>query len=170
MSLDKIGIAKRIAQEVKDAYKPDLVFSGSYNTNSKATELSEATKEWTKTETPTTKLGVTFTYLFDTDVKTAALNSASKEATSQKMMSERKLLESESQWSELNRRYAEITRKIQSVRAKEEAIKFNKGRSITANVINSEQDAAEAELTLTKLKVEQRKLEAQGRLFIAVQD
>lgn len=169
--------ASRIgAEEVENAYRPDLTLKAAYNTNSYEDKLNEATKNWGQTKTPTTSVGVSFVYMFDTDVKSAQKNAARKEALAAELQANRKQIESDTLWSELNRRYMELTRKIdaatriseiQTARAKAEADKFNKGRSVTSNVINSEQDAADAEHTLTMLKVEQRKLEAQSRLFIA---
>lgn len=114
--------------------------------------------------------------MFDTEVKSAQSSVARKETLAAELQSNRKKIESDVLWNELNRRYLELTRKIdaatkmfelQSALAKAEADKFNKGRSVTSNVINSEQDAEDAEHNLTMMKIEQRKLEAQSRLFIS---
>ena len=167
------------ARSIEDSYRPDLVLQGSYNTNSKENNIAQATRTWTETNTPTAKVGINFTYLFDTDVKSSAQNAARKTALAAQLTSERKMLESESAWIELNRRYSEMSKKIQSAtltsklqadRAKAQADLFNKGRSITSNVVQAEEDAASAALSLTKLKAEQRKMEAQGHLYIAVED
>lgn len=167
------------AMETKDSYRPDLVLHGSYNTNSYQPDLPNAVNHWGDASKPTATVGVNFTYLFDTDAKSSAQSAADKDALSAKLTSERKMLESESAWSELNRTYGELSRQIESAqrisdlqtsRAKAQVDKFNKGRSVTTDVVNAEQDAAEAELSLTKLKSEQRKMEAQGRLFIAIEE
>lgn len=167
------------SREVEEAYKPDLVFSGSYSTNSYDPNINTAVKDWNQTDKPTTTVGLKMVYLFDTDVKGAATGAARKDAMAAKILSERKSLESESAWSEINRHYNEMSRRIESAqnisiiqkkRADAEGKKFNQGRSITINVVNSEQDAAEAELSLNKMKAEQRKMEAQGRLFIGLEE
>lgn len=169
------------SREVEDAYQPDLVLGASYNTNNFQSNqaLVDATSRWTETNLPTWKMGLNLTYMFDTDVKSAAKSAARKDALVAKLQSERKLLDSESLWFELNRRYSEMNKRIetageisrlQMAAAKAQADLFNKGRSITANVIKAEEDAANAELTLTKLKSEQRKMEAQGRLFVVVEE
>lgn len=167
------------ARSVEDNYRPDLVLQGSYNTNSKETTIAQATQTWTETNAPTAKVGINFTYIFDTDVKSAAQNAARKNALAAQLQSERKMLESESSWIELNRRYSELTRqiqvastttKLQDERAKAQADLFNKGRSITSNVVQAEEDAAAAELNLIKLKSEQRKMEAQGHLYVAIEE
>ncbi|MFP5519484.1 MAG: TolC family protein [Bdellovibrionia bacterium] len=166
------------AQEAKEGLRSDLVLAGSYKTNALAEDFDEAMSSFTETDRPTQSVALTWTYIFDVEAKKATLENAKKEALAAQLQAERKMLESETQWSELNRRYLELSKKIeaasrissiQTQRAKAESEKFNKGRSITSNVINSEEDAAEAELTVTKLKTEQRKLEAQSRLFVAAE-
>jgi len=167
-----------VAREVEDQLRPDLVLSGSFNTNSFEQDMPTATQEWTDTDRPTTKVGLKFVYPFDLSPKTSAREAARKEALSAKLQSERKMLDSESSWLELNRRYSEMSKrvetaeqmsKLQTAAAKAQADLFNKGRSITANVITAEEDAGTAELNLVKLKSEQRKMEAQGRLFVVVE-
>ncbi|MNL46779.1 hypothetical protein D3C87_1695220 [compost metagenome] len=60
--------------------------------------------------------------------------------------------------------------KIQTSRSKAQNDKFNKGRSITSDVVNAEEDVANAELNVARLKSEQRKMEAQARLFITIEE
>jgi hypothetical protein len=94
---------------------------------------------------------------------------------SSKLKAERKLLEGKTAWAELVRRHEEMSRKvklavklsqIQTEKVKTESDKLSKGRTITSQVITAEQDASEAELNAIKLKVEQRKMESQARLFV----
>ncbi len=170
-----------VSHQVEDSFRPDLSLAGTYNTNSfePGGTTAEATRNWDKKDFPTSTVSLTWTYLFDTSVKSAAESSARKEAMASRLRSERKLLESDLAWHELIRRNEELDKKInalrsisllQKERAKAEQNKFSKGRSITSNVINSEQDAAEAELTLTRLMAEQRKLESQSQLFVSLED
>ncbi|MEN0057330.1 MAG: TolC family protein [Bdellovibrio sp.] len=167
------------AQETEDTLRPDLILSGSYNTNSFEEDMAEATKHWVDTDRPTAKVALKWVYPFDLAPKSAAREAARKGALVAKMQSERKALESESAWIELNRRYSEMSKRMQAAEeisrlqtaaAKAQTDLFNKGRSITANVINAEEDAGNAELTLTKLRAEQRKMEAQARLFVIVEE
>lgn len=170
-----------VAKETEDGFRPDVTLSGAYGTNNfqPGKNLTDTTSEWTDTSLPTWKVGLNVVYLFDTDVKSSASSVARKEALAAQLQSERSKLESESAWIELNRRYSEMSKRIDSAAqiaqlqtdaAKAQTDLFNKGRSITANVINAEEDAADAELSLTRLKSEQRKMEAQGRLFVAVEE
>ncbi len=167
--------------EAEDSLRSDLVLSANYNTNTYVNQgkLADASRNISRTDTPTTGVSLTWTYLLDTSVKKAALSQVRKEAAAARLKSERRLLESQSSWAEIQRRYDELGKKVEAAkqiaefqmeRAKAEQDKLSKGRSITSQVITSEQDAAEAALNLSKLKVEHRKLEAQGRMFIRTGD
>jgi outer membrane protein TolC len=170
-----------VSEEVRDGLKSDIVLSGSYSSNPYKPDgsLDYVSSNLTNFDKPTTAVSLTWVYLFDTSVKSAQASQARKQALSGQLKNERALLESESQWKEFKRHYNELNQKIltaqeisqiQTERAKAEQDKFTKGRSITQYVITAEQDAAEAELNLTKLKAEQRKLEAQGRFFISIKE
>lgn len=167
------------AQQVEDAYRPELTLVGSYKTNSFEDDMPKAAEKWADTQKPTAKISLNFTYMFDTDVKNAARNISKKTALAAKLQSERLFIDSDSAWVELNRKYSEMSRRIQAAeqtaklqddRAKAEGVLFNKGRSITNNVVNAEEDAGISKLNLVRLRSEQRKMEAQGRLFIAIEE
>ncbi len=165
-----------ISEEVQDRNRADLSLTGSYISNSYESVIDPT--ENTKND-PTTTVGLTWSYTFGSDVKDAALSAARRDAEAAKLRSQKKRSESELAWQELLRRNDELTKKIEAARvisryqtdrAQAEEDKLEKGRSITSNVIQSEQDAAEAELSLTKLMAEQRKLEAQSQLFIVADE
>ena len=167
------------AEEIEDSYRPDLVLSGQYKTNSFEATLDEAGRKITNTDKPTAGVALTLTWLLDGDLKNSARQTARAEALAAALRQERKLLESNSSWSEIIRRHGELTRKVQAAqvasdlqtkKANAERDKLSKGRSITSEVVLAEQDAAESQLTLNKLRAEQRKLEAQGRLFITLEE
>lgn len=167
------------SRETEDKLRPDLILSGAYNTNAFEASMGEATQKWADTDRPTSKVGLKFIYPFDLGPKNAAREAARKSALVAQLQSERKMIEGESAWLELNRRYSEMSKRVeaaaeisrlQMAAAKAQADLFNKGRAVTANVITAEEDAGNAELSLTKLKSEQRKMEAQGRMFIVLED
>lgn len=168
------------AEEVMNAQRPDLVLQAAYNTNSNLQPSpTEAVNNITNTNIPTTSVGLKFSYMFDTDAKNAQQSVARKEALASKLRSERKLLESDTSWSELQRRYNELLKQIdaadrisrlQTARAKEQSLKLNRGRAITTDVINSEEDAANSGLNVNKLRAEARKLEAQSRMYVRLND
>lgn len=170
---------KLVADEVVDGLKPDLSLQASYKTNSFEENLTKATNKWTDASTPTSMVGVQFTYMFDTSVKESKRSAAKKEALAADLKAKKMMRESESAWSELLRRYDELSQKIaiaenmkdfQMQHAKQEQFKLSRGRSITNQVVTSEEDASSAELTVIQLKAEQRKLEAMTRSYFEVSD
>lgn len=168
-----------VAREVAEGMKPDLVLSGAYKTNSIDTAMGGAANNITDTSTPTTVVGVKFTYLLDGAVKDASRNAAKMESLAAEQKRARKLLESQTSWDELQRRHGELSKKIEAAqrsstiqmqKADAERDRLSKGRTITSNVILAEQDAAESQLTLARMRAEQRKLESQGRMFIQISE
>lgn len=179
MQLLESKTRKLVSDEVSEGLKPDLSLQASYKTNSFEDNLNAATTKWTETNKPTSMIGVQFTYVFDTSVKDAKRSAARKEAMASDLRAKKLVRESETAWSELLRKYDELSQKIvlaenirdfQMKRAKEEQMKLSRGRSITSQVVTSEEDAANADLTVIQLKVEQRKLEAMTRSYFEVAD
>lgn len=172
-------VKKINAQESVESIRPDVVLEGQYKTNGYDTTDSGAISKMNQKDYPVSSIGVTLTWALDWDSKNAIRDSARADALAAQLKKDRQLLESQTAWEEINRRHRELSAKIQlattlsrvqTAKAEAERAKLSKGRSITSNVILAEQDAADAELTLTKLKAEQRKLESQGRLFVKIQE
>lgn len=165
------------AREAEEKVTPDLVLSGGYKTNGYDTTDSKALGKMTDKDHPVSNVALTFSWALDWGSKGAVRTTAQKDALAAQLKKEKSLLDSETAWKEINRRHAEMSARIQAAmnlsqiqtaKAAAERDKLSKGRSITSNVITAEQDAADAELTLTKLKAEQRKLESQSRLFVKI--
>lgn len=172
-------VKRVVVNEVQDGLRPDLQLKAAYATHAYGNTLSDAQKDITKTDKATQAVSLEFTYYMDADTKSSVTNVAKMEATSSQLKAQRKVLEGKTQWSELNRRLAEMKNKVNSAvsisrlqaeRARLEQDKLSKGRTVTSQVISAEVDAAEAELTVTKMKAEQRKLEARARMFVVVED
>ncbi len=170
-------VKKVNAKEAVEKVSPDLVLSGQYKTNGYDTTDAKAASRMTDKDYPVSTVGVAFTWALDWDAKGAVRNSAQKDALAAQLKKEKSLMDSETAWKEINRRHAEMSAridaaetlsKVQTAKAAAERDKLAKGRSITSNVITAEQDAADAELNLTKMKAEQRKLESQSRLFVKI--
>ncbi|PIS10141.1 MAG: TolC family protein [Bdellovibrio sp. CG10_big_fil_rev_8_21_14_0_10_47_8] len=167
------------AKESKDQLRPDLTLEGQYKTNGYDTDDSSAWRRATEKDHPVSAISLKLTWLLDWETKDGVRTAAQRDALAAKLKKERKLLEGESAWSELQRRHQELNKKIlaaqkmsevQNQRASVERELLSRGRSITSQVITAEQDADEAELSLTKLRAEQRKLESQSRLFVKLED
>lgn len=167
------------ASEATEKVKPDLTLDAQYKTNGYDSTDSATLNKMTNSDKPTFGIGMTFTWALDWDSKSAVRTTAAKDALTAQYKKEKKAQEGESAWRELSRRHFELTARIkaatelarvQVAKAAAERDKLSKGRSVTSNVITAEQDAAESELTLAKLKAEQRKLESMGRLFVRIEE
>lgn len=166
-----------VAEQVKDGLKPDLTLLGTYSTSAYDRNYDAMSRNITKTDLPKTYLGLSFTWMFDTDAKLAQISSSEKDALSSKLQAERSLTLGRIAWNDLKRKY-EMTRQnvinlekvaqYQRERAKAEQDKFTKGRTVTATVVTAETEAAEAEVTLLKAKSGLRKLEASSVLFMSL--
>lgn len=170
-------VKKVIADEVRESLRPDLSLIGSYNTSSYDRDYNQVTKNISSTDRPKTFVGVNFSWIFDTEAKRAQLSSANKDALAAQYLAERNLTLGQNAWSDMIRKY-DITKRsaatlekvaqYQRERAKAEQDRLSKGRTITANVVTAETDAAEAEVTYLKSLSGLRKLEASSILFISV--
>jgi outer membrane protein TolC len=178
-SVAESKLKNAVSREVSEGLKPDLQLKASYTTNGIGASSDENIKNLVKTDKATQAVALEFTYLLDGDVKSSVKNAALLDAQASRLKSERKVLEGESQWSELQRRWSEMTSKIkttelisklQNERARLESDKLEKGRTVTSQVIMAEQDAADAELNLIKLKAEHRKIEARARMFVVLEE
>lgn len=166
---------KVVVNETNESGKPDLSLDLGYRTNSYEAEWSQASSKIFDTSQPTKRIGLRLAFALDFAMVENARKIASVDALAAEQRRERKALESEMHWQELIRRHSELSVKItaaekvnqiQVLKATAEREKLAKGRSVTSQVIQAEQDAAESGLTLTKLQAEQRKLEAQSAFFI----
>lgn len=168
---------KIIADEVKESLRPDLSLVGSYNTSAYDRDYQQVSNNLSNTDRPKTFIGVNFSWMFDTAAKQAQLFGSSQEALAAQFLAERNLTLGRNAWNDMIRKY-EITKQsvltlekvaqFQRERARAEQNKLAKGRTITANVVTAETDAAEADVSLLKAQAGLRKLEASSILFIAL--
>lgn len=163
-----------VVSEVKEQLKPDLALEAKYNTNSIEDTVSNSLAGISDPSRPTQAVGFKLSWAFGGDAKTAQVKSAQYEKQSALAKAERLKLESDFLVNELTRRYQELGRKVeiaqkvarlQTLKAKSEQTKLARGRAVTSQVIQAEQEASESELTLIKLKADQLKLLSQFRLF-----
>ena len=167
---------KNVADEVTDQLRPDLSVFGTYATTSYNRDRSEAISKVTDSDYPKTSVGVQFSWVIETDAKSGARGASQKEALASQYKAERKVKDGVNAWNELLRKYQVAVSNVKTLedvatfqreRSKAEQDKFLKGRTVTANVVTAETDAAEAEVNLLKAKSGLRKLEASSQLFFA---
>ncbi len=170
-------IKQKVSEEVVDSLRPDLSFLGKYNTSSYNVDYPTMQSNISNTDRPVTYLGLSLTWLFGSDAKSAQLSSAKKEALASRLKAEQAKVSGENAWSDLLRQY-DLTKRnvltlekiaqLQRDRALAEQSKFTKGRTITSNVVNAETDAAQAEVNYLSAKSGLRKLEASTQLFMSI--
>ncbi len=163
------------SEETIDGLRPDLILEGQYKTNGYDSDMNAAIKEISSTSKPTQVVALKLTWILDDGTKSKSVQTARADALTARIRSEKSIVESANSYVELARRNQELQKmvkvaeeysKFQLARAGVEREKLSKGRSVTSQVITAEQEADEAELQLTKLRAEQKKLESQFRMFI----
>lgn len=164
-----------VAEETVDNLRPDLSIFGNYTTTSYDRDHSQAVSDITKDDNLKNAVGVNFTWVFETGAKSATRDAARKDALASKLKAEKKRSEGQDAWTDLIRKYDVLKQSVSTLekvaeyqreRAKAEQDKLSKGRTVTANVVLAETDAAEAEVNLLKSRASLRKLEASSLFFI----
>ncbi len=171
----KAELKAHVADEVTDQLRPDLNVFGTYSTTSYNRDHQHAVSDMTRDDFPKNSVGVNFSWVFENDAKSSLRSSAKKEAVAAKLKAEKKQLDGEKAWLEHVRKYELLKKSVavlesvaqfQRERALAEQNKLSRGRTVTAQVVTAESDAAEAEINLLKTKTQLRKLEVVSLLFI----
>lgn len=172
-------LKKTVAEETRDALRPDLNLIGKYSTSSYDVDHQTMQNNLGKTDRPVTYVGLSFSWMFGSDAVSAQSASARKDALASQYRAEQAKLVGQNAWAEHLRKYQlnkqnvlilEKIAKLQNSRSKEEQIKFSKGRTITSNVVTAETESAEAEVAFLKAKSGLRKLEALTLLFTKIEE
>ncbi len=171
------AVKQKVSEEVVDSLRPDLTFLGKYNTSSYNVDHSTMQNNITNTARPVTYVGLSLSWLFGSDAKSAQFSAAKKEALASRLKADQARITGENAWLDLLRQY-DLTKRnvltlekiaqLQRDRARAEQAKFTKGRTITSNVVNAETDAAQAEVNYLSAKSGLRKLEASSQLFMVI--
>ena len=164
-----------VADETVDNLRPDLSVFGNYTTTSYDADHSQAVSDMTKNDYPKNSIGLNFTWVFETGAKSGTRDAARKDALAAQLRADKKRSEGKSAWTDLVRKYDVLKTSVSTLekvasyqreRAKAEQDKLSKGRTVTANVVLAETDAAEAEINLLRTRSSLRKLEASSLFFI----
>lgn len=163
-----------VAEEKMESQKPDLAVFGSYGSNSFNRESTTALSEIDDGKLPKSTVGVSFTMTIGTGAKGSFVNAATAEARAAELKADKEISLGKTNWKEFLRRYQTIKQNVgtlqdianyQESRARAERDKFSKGRTVTANVVTAETDAAEASVNLLKARSNLRKLEASSVMY-----
>jgi outer membrane protein TolC len=186
LKVEEAKVRANVAAETNDAFRPDLKLQGLVGLNSKSPEnpigtprLGNSLVDFASPTKPIVQVALALQVNLDRGGVERAASVSRAEADAAKVLAERALYESKSAWTELVRRHGELSNRVnileslsktQSEKAAREQERLARGRTTTFQVVNFEQDAADARLNLLRLKAEQRKIEAASRLFVAAED
>lgn len=176
LSRREAALKSDVAREINEAMNPELNVMGSIGTNSQKDSFSSSMGGFTDTSKNTWMLGIEFKMDLDPNGKSSFRKSAELEAQAAEHKKNYTLQDSQTSKEELLRRDRELGNRIDTARqliviqkekATRERDRLERGRTITFQVINFEQEQSEAEGLLIKLFTERRKLEATRQLFVS---
>jgi len=165
-----------VVKETIEATKPELNLAGSASTNAQKSTLAGSFGGLLATDKPTYILGIELKIDLDSRSKNAIKNSALAESTAAVQKLSHGLIEGQIQREELLRRANDLNVRIQTVekllkihaeKSAREKDRLERGRTVTFQVINFEQEHSESEVLLLKLQSEKQKLLASRRLFVS---
>lgn len=164
------------SQEAIDMTKPDLSLTGAFGANDRDASLGSSASNAIATDNTVYLVGLKFGMSLDFGLKSDLNAAARAEALAAKILAEKAALDESNSWNELSRKHAELSATIElmedlvktlSAKLKREQERLEIGRTITANVVNFEQELADASLLLLQTKVAQRRIESLARLYLS---
>ncbi len=148
-------IAKSNAALAIEKNKPTFEVYGTYALNGRDAESSQAISHSFKTDHDTKAIGVRFIAPLDFGTTSDNIKSYKNDQIAAEQNLQRKLFEQEQQWNDLVRRFEDAKEKLslvekieeaQKIKASNERDRLSKGRTVTFQVLNFEQDYATSEL------------------------
>jgi outer membrane protein TolC len=143
--------------------RPSLDLFGTYAFNSKNATAGKAIGESFKDDRPSVIFGVKFTAPLDLGAVASAKSGWAKEKSAAELLYQRKLLEQDSEWSDLSQRLIEgkkrleLALKMEGVQKRKlthERDRLTRGRTTTFQVLQFEQDFSQAQLTRIMVEVD----------------
>jgi len=135
--------------------KPTFEMYGTYALNGRDPQADQAVTNSFKTNHDTKAIGVRFVAPLDFGTTSDNINGYRKEQIAASQNFQRKLFEQEQQWNDLAARFEDAKVKLslvekieeaQKIKASNERERLSKGRTVTFQVLNFEQDYAQSEL------------------------
>lgn len=157
--------------------KPDLELYGSYSINGRNKQYDEAREQAFGATRPMSVIGVRFTTPIDFGALSEYRQSYAKDKLASEMKMKRKTYEVEREWEILSERFTnfktrlELTQKLEKVQEKKlttEKRRYNQGRTTTFQVLQFEQDFANAQLL--KLRNERELIIVYNQLMLFAGD
>jgi outer membrane protein TolC len=148
-------ISKASADLSVEKNKPTFEMYGTYALNGRDPQADQAVTNSFKTNHDTKAIGVRFVAPLDFGTTSDNINGYRKEQIAASQNFQRKLFEQEQQWNDLAARFEDAKVKLslvekieeaQKIKASNERERLSKGRTVTFQVLNFEQDYAQSEL------------------------
>lgn len=155
--------------------KPTFEIYCSYALNGRNVEQSEAINNSFKTDHTTTAVGVRFQSPLDFSNLIDNIRGYKKEQTSAELTVRQKLFDQDKEWNDLiskfedaknNLALAEKIEEAQRLKASNERERLSRGRTVTFQVLNFEQDYAQSELLRIKSELEILNLFAESKKYM----
>jgi outer membrane protein TolC len=176
LAQSEANLKASISDEVRESLRPEFNLMGSIATNAQKNDFKSSLSSFTDRSTNTTMVGVELRMDLDFWGKSKVSRAAELESQASELKKNFSKHESDQSKSELIRRHTEINRSIENAKAlvqiqvekaRRERDRLERGRTVTFQVINFEQEQSESESLLIKLLTERRKLEANRQLFVS---
>ncbi|MDD4973775.1 MAG: TolC family protein [Bacteriovorax sp.] len=148
-------ISKASADLSIEKNKPTFEMYGTYALNGRDPQADQAVTNSFKTNHDTKAIGLRFVAPLDFGTTSDNINGYRKEQIAATQNFQRKLFEQEQQWNDLAARFEDAKVKLslvekieeaQKIKASNERDRLSKGRTVTFQVLNFEQDYAQSEL------------------------
>lgn len=169
-------ISKASADLSIEKNKPTLEVYGTYALNGRDVVKSEAISNSFKTNHDTRAIGVRFVAPIDFITTNDNISGYKKEQLAAEQNVQRKLFEQEQQWNDLVARFEDAKTKLsfvekieeaQRIKASNERDRLTKGRTVTFQVLNFEQDYAQSELAKIQTETNILNIYSQLKTFSA---
>ena len=154
-ALEVQKIAKASSALSMEKNKPTFEVYGTYALNGRDPEAGKATTNSFKTNHDTKAIGLRFVSPLDFETLNDNISGYKKEQIAAEQNFQRKLFEQEQQWNDLTSKFEDAKIKLslvekieeaQKIKASNERDRLSKGRTVTFQVLNFEQDYAQSEL------------------------
>jgi outer membrane protein TolC len=175
-ALELQKIAKANAALAIEKNKPTFEIYGSYAMNGRNVIGSEAISQSLSTNHDTKAIGLRFVAPLDFHTTSNNITGYQKDQVAAEENFQRKLFDQDQQWNDLVSRFEDARMKLslvekieeaQKIKASNERDRLSKGRTVTFQVLNFEQDYAQSELTRIQNETNILNIYSQLKIFSA---
>ena len=175
-ALELEKIAKATAALSMEKNKPTFELYGTYALNGRDPQGSEAVSNSFKTDHDTKAIGLRFVAPLDFGTTHDNIDGYKKDQIAAEQNYQRKLFEQDQQWNDLVSKFEDAKTKLdlvekieaaQKIKASNERDRLSKGRTVTFNVLNFEQDYATSEVARIQAETNILNIYSQLKIYSA---